>query len=190
MILYVNGDSHAAAAEAATQFWFCIDDPRVSYLGNLPHPENLEVSWGKLLSLAIKAGYHCDAHADTNNIDVITETRKWIQDNQYQNKLIIIQWGSFTNQQQEQEEIWNLHQELIVQNIPHVFLNSTQAFTNVPKYNWGINYIGPYDAELTYSSIIRSKGINLAPNALHFGIDGHSFFNRFMLQYIIVNKLI
>ena len=57
MILYVNGDSHAAGAEAVNPHAFAEDDPELYYLGRLPHPENLQVTWGKLLSLALNAGF-------------------------------------------------------------------------------------------------------------------------------------
>ena len=45
MILYVNGDSHTAGAEAVNSHAFAEDDPALYHLGRLPHPENLEVSW-------------------------------------------------------------------------------------------------------------------------------------------------
>jgi hypothetical protein len=56
--LYVNGDSHTAAAEAVNPHAFAEDDPELNYLGRLPHPANLAVRWGKLLSETFKAGFH------------------------------------------------------------------------------------------------------------------------------------
>jgi hypothetical protein len=44
MILYVNGDSHTAAAEAVNPHAFAEDDSALFYLGRAPHPENLAVS--------------------------------------------------------------------------------------------------------------------------------------------------
>ena len=41
------------------------------------------------------------------------------------------------------------------------------------------------------SQVIESAGIEtVSPNSYHYGKDGHSFWNRFMLQYIINNKFI
>ena len=47
MILYVNGDSHTAAAEAVNPHAFAMDDRPLFYLGRAPHPDNVSVSWGK-----------------------------------------------------------------------------------------------------------------------------------------------
>ena len=44
MILYVNGDSHTAGAEAVNPYAFAEDDPNLTHLGRLPHPDNLAVS--------------------------------------------------------------------------------------------------------------------------------------------------
>ena len=52
MILYVNGDSHTAAAEAVNSYSFAEDDPALFYMGRVPHPANIAISWGKLLGLS------------------------------------------------------------------------------------------------------------------------------------------
>ena len=65
------------------------------------------------------------------------------------------------------------------------------AHCRVERKDWGLNYIGPYNPELTFDSVIRANNIDtVAPNSYHFGQEGHSFFYRFMLQYIIDNKFI
>ena len=59
------------------------------------------------------------------------------------------------------------------------------------RHDWGANYIGPYDAKMTYDALIRAQGIDtVAPKSWHFGKDAHRFWSRFMLQYCIANKLI
>jgi hypothetical protein len=50
MILYVNGDSHTAAAEAVTPHCFAQDEGDLYLLGRRPHPANLAVSWGQKLA--------------------------------------------------------------------------------------------------------------------------------------------
>ena len=40
MILYVNGDSHAAAAEAVNPHAWAMDDGLFYGLGRMPHPDN------------------------------------------------------------------------------------------------------------------------------------------------------
>lgn len=233
MILYVNGDSHTAGAEAVNPFAFAEDDPALAHLGRLPHPDNLAVSWGRLLSLTIKAGFHCAAESASSNSRILRTTREWVnQQRGLDDVLLIIQWSTWEREewlhegvyyqvgssgiddvpqplqekyrnfvigtdwkqktQQAHHEIWEFHRELEQQNIKHVFFNGNNDFARVKdRQDWGLNYIGPYDSKLTYDAIIKTGGIQtVAPNSWHFGKDGHSYFHRFMLQYIIANKFI
>jgi hypothetical protein len=99
-------------------------------------------------------------------------------------------WSNKT--QQAHEDIWQLHEELLQKNIKHIFFNGNNDFAKIlDQKDWGTSYIGPYDPRMTYDAIIRAQGIDtVAPNSWHFGRDGHSYFHRFMLQYIIANKFI
>jgi hypothetical protein len=45
MIVYVGGDGHAAAAAAASPYLKANNDSELFYLGTVPHPANLAVSW-------------------------------------------------------------------------------------------------------------------------------------------------
>ena len=233
MILYVNGDSHTAAAEAVNPHAFAEDDPALFYLGRAPHPDNLSVSWGKLLSHTLKAGFHCGAESASSNARILRTTKAWLESfARYDELLLIIQWSTWEREewlhngtylqvgasgldhvpqelqekyrhfvvgtdwsqktQQAHDEIWQFHQELNAQNIKHIFFNGNNDFSKISsKKDWGVNYIGPYDPAMTYDAVIRSKKIDtVAPNSWHFGRDGHSYFHRFMLQYIINNKFI
>ena len=60
MILYVNGDSHSAGAEAVNPYCFAIDDPLYWGLGRRPHPDNERVSYGCQLANKLGAVLHCD----------------------------------------------------------------------------------------------------------------------------------
>jgi hypothetical protein len=234
MILYVNGDSHTAAAEAVNAHAFAEDDPVVKHLGRIPHPENLAVSWGKLLSKTLKATFHCDAESASSNARILRTTRAWLKNSNYSSAeiLLIIQWSTWereewlhngtyyqvgssgidhvpqdlqekyrnyvigtdwqTKTEQAHEDIWQFHLELNQQNIPHVFFNGNNNFSRITnKKNWEKNYIAPYDPSMTYDSILKNNDIyTVAPDSWHFGRDGHSYFHRFMLQYIIANKFI
>ena len=234
MILYVNGDSHTAAAEAVNQHAFAEDDGELFYMGRSPHPANLAVSWGKLLSLTLKASFHCAAESASSNDRILRTTRDWIlQQNNYNDVLIIIQWSTWEREEwllpngtycqvgssgtdhvpqdlqekyrhyvigtdwkfkteQAHKDIWEFHNELERKGIRHIFFNGNNNFSTITdQKDWGNSYIGPYDPNKTYDAIIRAKGIDtVAPNSWHFGKDGHSFFHRFMLQYIINNKFI
>ena len=233
MILYVNGDSHTAAAEAVNQHAFAEDDGQLFYLGRAPHPANIEVSWGKLLSLTLKASFHCAAESASSNARILRTTRDFINGSiGHDDLLVIIQWSTWEREEwlhkgtyyqvgssgiddvpqelqekyrhfvigtdwefkteQAHKDIWEFHNELERKGIRHIFFNGNNNFSTVTdRKDWGNSYIGPYDPDKTYDAIIRAKGIDtVAPNSWHFGKDGHSFFHRFMLQYINNNKFI
>ena len=233
MILYVNGDSHTAAAEAVNVHAFACDDPALFYLGRAPHPENIAVSWGKLLSQTLRTGFHCGAESASSNARILRTTREWLTNHSdYQDLLVIIQWSTWEREEwlhndvyyqvnasgvdqvpaeleqqykefvsnvdwkqktkQAHEDIWNFHQELNDQNIKHIFFNGNNDFSKITnRQDWGLSYIDPYDPSKTFNSLIKSAGYDtVAPNSWHFGKDGHSFFYRFMLQYIIDNQFI
>jgi hypothetical protein len=235
MILYVNGDSHTAAAEAVNPHAFAMDDESLFYMGRAPHPDNLSVSWGKLLSQALRAGFHCGAESASSNTRILRTTREWLATQTFnQDILLIIQWTTWEREewwneeeqiyyqvngsgidtvpaewqqrykefvsdinwkaktQQAHSDIWEFHQELESQSIRHIFFNGNNDFGPITdRQDWGTSYIGPYDPKQTFNYLIQHQGIQtVAPNSWHFGRDGHSFFHRFMLQYIIKNKLI
>ena len=235
MILYVNGDSHTAAAEAVNPHAFAMDDGDLFYMGRAPHPDNLAVSWGKLLATALRAGFHCGAESASSNDRIIRTTREWLDTQRYDNDLlVIIQWSTWEREewyndedgqyyqvnasgiddvpdsmkqrykefvtkvnwadctQQWHDKIWQFHQELESQSIKHIFFNGNNDFSQVRNHrDWGTSYISPYNSKGTCSERIQQSGIQtVAPNSWHFGKDGHSFFYRFILQYIIDNQLI
>jgi len=234
MLLYVNGDSHTAAAEAVNPHAWAMDDGNLFYMGQSPHPENLAVSWGKLLADAIKAGFHCGAEAGCSNARILRTSRNWLMNtyNGREDLLMVIQWSTWEREEwlindnyyqvnasgidevpeshqqaykefianldwtakteQAHQDIWQFHQELKKAGVKHIFFNGNNNFSTVKKQlDWGKNYISPYNPSKTFDTIIRSSGIQtVAPNSWHFGKDGHSFFYRFMLQYIIDNKFI
>lgn len=234
MILYVNGDSHTAAAEAVNPHAFAEDDANLFFLGRAPHPENLAVSWGKQLSLSLHAGFHCAAESASSNQRILRTSREWVSHTRLvdSNQLMIIQWSTWEREewlhngtylqvgssgldhvpqelqekyrhfvvgtdwnlktQQAHDQIWEFHQELKALNIKHIFFNGNNDFSKIQnRQDWGVNYIGPYDPELTYDRIIRSHGIEtVMPKSWHFGKDGHSVFHKFILNYIIKNQFI
>jgi hypothetical protein len=103
MRIYVNGDSHAAAAEAVNQHAFAEDDSRYFYLGRAPHPANKRVSWSQRLSEIVKVTLYLDAESASSNQRIMRTTREWIarQQSWLPETLIIIQWSTW-----EREEWW------------------------------------------------------------------------------------
>jgi len=233
MILYVNGCSHAAAAEAVNSHSWAADDGLYWGLGQQPHPDNERVSFGCEMANWLNAILYLDAQAGGSNARIIRTTRSWLHEQtNHDDVFVVLQWSTWERQewlhedtwyqvnasgidsvpsifaeryknfvanvnwdqvqQQAHDEIWAFHQELKKQKIRHIFVNGNNNFSKIAKQKkWGTDYIGPYDPAQTYDALIRAQGIEtVAPNSWHFGKDGHSFFHRFMLQYIIANKYI
>jgi len=234
MMLYVNGDSHSAAAEAVNSYAFAEDDPRLIYLGRLPHPENLAVSWGKTLSMALRSGFHCDAESASSNARILRTTREWLDGPgcNHPDQLIIIQWSTWEREewqyhdtyyqvngsgidqvppeaqdryrnyvvgldwraktQQAHNDIWQFHQELTQQGIRHIFFNGNSDFGAVTdRQDWGASYIGPYDPICTYHAQLQAAGIDtVMPGSYHYGPEGHNWWFRHMLDYVVRNQFI
>ena len=107
MILYVNGDSHAAAAEAVNPHAFAEDDSDLAYLGRTPHLANLAVSWGRRLSETLKAGFHCAAESASSNSRILRTTRDWLrQQVTYNDLLLIIQWSTWEREEWLHEGVY------------------------------------------------------------------------------------
>ena len=100
MIIYVNGDSHTAAAEAVNQHAFAEDDPSLVYLGRVPHPANLAVSWGRVLADIIKATFKCDAESASSNSRIIRTAQHWAESHSHRrDQIMIIQWSTWEREE-------------------------------------------------------------------------------------------
>lgn len=106
MIIYVNGDSHSAGAEAKHFAAFAEDDPRYRGLKRMPHPDNLEVSYGRQLANRLGAKLVCDAESASSNARIIRTTLGHLLNgsNAISSKpdLAIIGWATW-----EREEWWD-----------------------------------------------------------------------------------
>jgi len=100
MILYVNGDSHAAGAEAVNQHVFAEDDPDLYHLGRQPHPDNLTVSWGHRLSLSLDCPWVCHAESASSNARIIRTTKEWLKTQpDLDAVLVLIQWSTWEREE-------------------------------------------------------------------------------------------
>ena len=101
MKLYVNGDSHSAAAEAVNSHAFAEDDSQYFYMGRAPHPENHAVSWCKVLADITKSVLHNDSESASSNQRILRTTRNWIAENQrwLPETVMIIQWSTWERQE-------------------------------------------------------------------------------------------
>jgi len=210
-----------------------MDDGAPFYLGRRPHPANLAVSWGKMLSTPLRTSFHCDAESASSNSRILRTTRDWLNQPRNQDALVVIQWSTWEREEwQDQDgtyfqvnasgiddvpesmklryqnfvidvdwqactqmwhdQIWEFHQELEQQEIPHIFFNGNNHFGSIKQqHDWGTSYIGPYDPNSTFDAILKQNNYQtVAPNSWHFGKEAHSFWANYVLQYIVRNQLI
>jgi hypothetical protein len=98
LILYVNGDSHSAGAEAVNKYCFAEDDFNLRLSGRKPHPDNLIVSYGQ--KLANNLGYNlvCDAESASSNDRILRTTKKYLSDGNNPD-LIVIGWSTWEREE-------------------------------------------------------------------------------------------
>jgi hypothetical protein len=242
-VLYVNGDSHSAGAEALNSYCFAQDDPLYWRLGRTPHPDNLAVSYGCLIANELNAILDCQAESASSNTRIIRTTKEYLANNKPD--LVIIGWSTWEREEwldEDQyyqvtasgtddvpkalhqrykewviaqdhayrerkllawhEQIWAFHKELEEQNIKHLFFNSYSDFSNIRskqisacttvpnEYQWGNNYVDPYDATQTYYFWCLAQGFKpVNPNSYHFGADAHQAWADFLFSKYVQSLL-
>lgn len=172
MILYVNGDSHTAAAEAVNHHAFAEDDPRLAYLKRLPHPDNLAVSWGKTLADNIKASFHCDAESAASNDRIFRTTRSWIERNQkdWPRTLMIIQWSTWEREEWPHEGDYLQVNASGVDHVPESLQQRYREF--IANVDWGEKTRHWHDQIWQLHQELRDKSI------AHVFFNGDSDFSK------------
>jgi hypothetical protein len=165
VILYVNGDSHTAAAEAVNPHAFAEDDTFLNYLGRLPHPANLAVSWGKRMADIVKSGFQCDAESAASNQRIVRTTRHWLSQRPRaaENTLVIIQWSTWERQE------WlidGVYYQVNASGADHVPVSHQQAYK---EYIAGISW---YDVCVAAHQMIWDFHSELTQQGIQ-----HVFFN-------------
>jgi hypothetical protein len=107
MILYVNGCSHTAAAEAVVSACFAEDDGRHG-IDRRPHPVNLAASWGAHLASALGADLVCEAESAGSNARIIRTTTEWIEQNPHlvPDTFFILQWTTWEREEWLHQGTW------------------------------------------------------------------------------------
>jgi hypothetical protein len=176
MMLYVNGDSHTAAAEAVNVHAFAEDDPELFYLGRAPHPENLAVSWGKVLSLTLRSGFRCDAESASSNSRIIRTTREWLSGggHGHPDQLVIIQWSTW-----EREE-WlhgNNYLQVGASGIDHVPQELQEKYRNyVIGVNWQTKTKQAHQEIWQFHNELKDQNIK------HIFFNGNNDFSKIIDQ--------
>lgn len=107
MILYVNGCSHTAAAEAVVPDVFAVDDGK-NGIDRRPHPTNLAASYAALVANELGAELVCDAQSGGSNPRILRTTREWIANNpgKLQDTVVVIQWTTWEREEWLHKGTW------------------------------------------------------------------------------------
>lgn len=102
MILYVNGDSHSAGAEAVGPWCFKEDDTLFYSVagtpaGREPHPVNLAASYGALLSNHLSYNLICDAQSAASNERIFRTAEDYLKS--HTPDLVIIGWTTWEREE-------------------------------------------------------------------------------------------
>lgn len=107
MILYVNGDSHAAAAEAVNPHAWACDDGKLYGCGQEPHPDNNAVSFGKQLANLLHFECINQSQAGGSNARIIRTTKQWLQQqDRLDNVFVLLQWSTWERQEWFHNDQW------------------------------------------------------------------------------------
>ena len=176
MILYTNGDSHTAAAECVNNHAFAEDDQQYWMMGRVPHPDNLAVSWGKLLSNRLNCGFKCEAESASSNSRIIRTTRNWMkhQEKDIYRTLYIIQWSTW-----EREE-WLIDGVLYqinasgTDNVPASHQDEYKEY--VSNINWTQKTRDSHEEIWNFHQELESLG------AKHIFFNGNNDFSKIEIQ--------
>ena len=170
MILYANGCSHTAAAEAVVPACFAEDDGR-NGIDRRPHPTNLAASWCSHVAHKLGAQLVCDAESGGSNPRIIRTTRDWIQRNPHQlhNTLMIIQWTTWERQEWLHQGTWYQVNASGIDWVPAELQDRYKQF--VTSIDWQKNTDAAHQAIWDFHQELDSQGIR------HLFFSGHSTFS-------------
>lgn len=167
MILYVNGDSHSAGAEAVNSYAFAQDDPLYWALGRQPHPDNERVSYGCELANMMNAIFHCDAESASSNQRIIRTTWDYITSEQKPN-YIVIGWSTWERAEFSDPTtgiVWQVNAGGVGEDWPAWLKDAYPKY--ISEIDWATEMRQSYDKIYKFHLDLTRKGIR------------HLFFNTY-----------
>jgi hypothetical protein len=210
MILYVNGDSHSYGHDAGGPD-FCYGKILADRLGATFHldatpaasntkiirttreylkthrPHAIIIGWStwERTEYLYNNEYYQFTGGNGNRPPWPDEVKE-----QYKKFVINASNDFHNNEYLAHEEIWNFYNEIKNYNIPFVFFNCYANFKHVvaygkPQFEWGSEYIGPYNENFTYYFWLKNQGYYPSnPEFDHYGADGQAAWADFLYPYL------
>ena len=141
MILYINGDGHSAAAMLSSPYIAAEDDADLWYMGRTPHPANLHRSFGAYIASVLKARLIVEADAANTNMDVIRQTKQFVQNNPVAEQVIAI----IGMPEYLQDQFVEFGEYLRQQNVKHILYPSKDYVDWLTKRQHVPNEFGYFD---------------------------------------------
>ena len=108
MILYINGDSHAAGVECVTPHAWAEDDGALWGYGKGPHPDNEAASFGAVLADLLNFERINQSQGGGSNARILRTTREWVAQNKHQldQVFMLIQWSTWERTEWYYKDEW------------------------------------------------------------------------------------
>lgn len=170
MILYANGCSHTAGAEAVIPAVFAVDDGKYG-IDRRPHPVNLKASWCSHVANSLNAKLVCEAESGGSNPRIIRTTRDWINSNpdKLNDTLIILQWTTWEREEWFHEGRWYQVNASGIDWVPNELKQRYKEF--VINIDWAVKTQQAHNAIWELHQELVNKSIR------HLFFSGHSTFS-------------
>lgn len=175
MILYANGCSHTAAAEAVVPDVFAVDDGR-NGIDRRPHPKNLAASWCSHVARTLDADLICDAESGSSNARIIRTTKSWVESNveKLSNTLMIVQWTTWEREEWLHDGTWFQVNASGIDWVPNELQLRYKNF--IANIDWDVCTAQAHDQIWQLHKWLNSLSVN------HMFFSGHSTFRYIPTQ--------
>jgi len=178
MILYINGDSHAAGAEAELPHGWAEDDERYSRQGRHPHPDNEKVSFGAVLANLLGCERINQSQAGGSNTRILRTTTEWIEANHHRlaDTFMLIQWSTWEREEWLHDGIWYQVNASGVDHVPPELEQRYRQFILDIDYHACTRQ--SHDTIWQFHQYLNSLGIK------HLFFNGNSTFSDLAVQMV------
>ncbi len=176
MILYVNGDSHAAAAECVNPHAWACDDEFYWGLGRQPHPDNERASFGCELANWLFAVLYCDAQAGGSNARIMRTTREWLKTvHDLDDVFVVLQWSTWEREEWFHDNEWWQVNASGADHVPPELEQRYKQF--VADVDWNTARQHAHEEIWAFHNELKSMGVR------HVMFNGNSHFEGMLQQY-------